>query len=67
MTTSDVTTLSVLERRHIIETTQEAIRVICEETEAFCGAQLDDQDALVADLREVLRILGADEVDSDEE
>jgi hypothetical protein len=61
MTTSDVTTLSVLERRHIVETVQEVLL----EDGAAAGGILPWE--FLDDLREILRILGADEVDSDEE
>lgn len=60
---SDFTVLSVLERRHIIETVEEAVRVIREETEAHCLEQMNDHDTLIEDLQEVLRILGADDVE----
>lgn len=61
MTSSDFTVLSVLERRHIIETAQRAVEHIDELgdwlPEEIHPFQLRD------DLLEVLRILGADDVE----
>jgi hypothetical protein len=65
MTTStDFTVLSVLERRHIIETVQGVIELANDG-----GINYEDQrlrDSCEEDLQEILRILGADSVEDEQ-
>ena len=58
---SDFHTLSILERRHIIETTQAVLRAIREGD--FIPESTDVADQIEEDAQEVLRILGADDVE----
>lgn len=56
---ADFHTLSILERRHIIETIQETLRQIREQDEYMYPLTDDTYE----DLKEILRILGADDVE----
>lgn len=57
----DFTTLSELERRHIVETMQNVLREIREGN--FMPEGTDAADQIEEDAVEVLRILGADDVE----
>ena len=59
-TSTDVTTLSVLERRHIIETVQLAIFELQSSNDNYGTSMCS-----VEDLQEILRILGADSVEEE--